>query len=87
MKARFYKVESLRSIAQRYDLSIYQLVVVVTLMHPAIDVAVCGFKTSGQVAEAIGAVGKSISREDFFAVRKAVGPTGPKIVDAKGVQK
>jgi len=78
------KVQSLRPIADRYGLTIYQLVVVVTLMHPAIHVAVCGIKTPEQIAEAAGAVGKTISREDYFAVRKLVGPSGPKLADAKG---
>ena len=81
------KVQNLRPIADRYELTIYQLVVVTTLMHPAIHVAVCGIKTSEQIAEAIGAVGRTISREDFFTVRMLVGPTGPKIADAKGEQK
>ena len=35
-------------------------------------------------AEAAGAVGKMISRADYFAVRKLVGPAGPKLADARG---
>jgi aryl-alcohol dehydrogenase-like predicted oxidoreductase len=81
------RVQSLGPVAARYDLSIYQLVLATTLMHPGIDVAVCGFKNSHQLREAAGAMGKQISREDFFAVRNAVGPRGPKLVDATGVQK
>ena len=73
-KALCDKVQGLGPIADRYDLTIYQLAVVVTLMHPAIHVAVCGIKTPQQIAEAAGAVGKTISREDYFAVRKLVGP-------------
>jgi len=81
------RVQSLRPIADRYGLTIYQLVVAATLMHPGIHVAVCGIKTPEQIAEAAGAVGKTISREDYFAVRKIVGPASPKIVDATGEQK
>ncbi len=80
-------VQSLRTIAQRYELTICQLVIVATLMHPAIHVAICGTKTPDQIVEAIGAVGKTISREDYFAVRKLVGPQNAKIIDAKGQRK
>ena len=73
--------------ADRYGLTIYQLVLAATLMHPAIDVAICGIKTSDQIAEAAGAVGKMLSREDYFEVRKVVGPEGTKVLDAKGVRK
>jgi aryl-alcohol dehydrogenase-like predicted oxidoreductase len=82
------KVASVRPIARRYGLSICQLVLAATLMHPAIHVAVCGIKTPEQIAEAAGAVGATLSREDYFAVRKAVlGSPPPKLLDAKGDQK
>ncbi|MBC8876616.1 MAG: aldo/keto reductase [Planctomycetes bacterium] len=81
------KVQSLRPIADRYELTICQLAIVATLMHPAIHVAICGIKTPEQIAEAAGAVGRTISREDYFAVRNLVGPAGPKLADAKGEQK
>ncbi len=81
------KVQGLRAIGDRYGLSICQLAIVVTLMHPAIHVAVCGVKTPEQIAEAAGAMGKTISREDYFAVRNLVGPSGRKIADAQGEQK
>ncbi len=81
------KVRSLQPIADRNGLTIYQLVVAVTLMHPAIHVAVCGIKTPDQITEAVGAVGKIISRDDYFTVRKLVGPEGWKLADAKGDQK
>jgi len=81
------KVQSLRPIAERHGLTVYQLVLVVTLMHPAIHVAVCGIKTSDQIAEAAGAAGKTVSREDYFTVRTLVGPEPTKPADAKGVRK
>lgn len=81
------KVQSLKPIADRNGLTIYQLVLAATLMHPAIHVAVCGIKTPAQITEAAGALGKTLSRAEFFAVRKAVGPGSPKIADATGNRK
>jgi len=81
-------VRSLQPLAERYGLTIYQLVLAATLMHPAIHVAICGIKTPGQIAEAAGAMGTTIEREDYFAVRKALSyGQGGKILDAKGVRK
>jgi len=37
-------VQSLGPLAKKYDLSIYQLVLAATLMHPGIDVAIAGIK-------------------------------------------
>lgn len=81
------KVRSLEPIAQRSELTIYQLVLSATLMHPAIHVAICGIKTPDQIAEAVGAGEKRLSREDYFAVRNTVGPGSPKIADASGSRK
>ena len=80
-------VKSLQPTADKYGLSIYQLVLAVTLAHPAINVAICGIKTPEQIVEAAGAAGKTIERSDVFAVRAAVGPSATKVVDAKGVRK
>ena len=81
-------MQGLRPLAQRYGLTIYQLVLAVTPMHPGIDVAVCGIKTPGQIDEAVGAVGKTIDREDCFAVRGAVAGHPPaKVADASGTRK
>lgn len=81
-------VQELRSMADGYKLSIYQLVLATTLMHPAVDVAICGIKTPAQITEAAGAIGKTISREDYFAVRTALAiGQGVKVVDAKGARK
>lgn len=81
-------VQALRPMAEKYDLSIYQLVLAATLMHPSIHVAVCGIKTPAQIEEAAGAMGKTIDREDYFAIRKTLDLTGgAKVVDAKGTKK
>jgi predicted oxidoreductase len=57
-------------------------------MHPAIHVAVVGIKNPGQIKEALGARGQTISREDYFTVRKALAIDGlTKLRDAKGERK
>jgi hypothetical protein len=81
-------VGSLAPMASGYDLTVYQLVLAATLMHPAIQVAVCGIKTPEQIREAVGATGKTIGREDYFTVRKTLAvDTVVKLPDAKGTQK
>ena len=80
-------VESLGPLAEKYGLTIYQLILSATLMHPSIDVAVCGIKRKDQIEEAVGAVGNELSREDCWTVRKAVGPGATKISDTKGSRK
>jgi aryl-alcohol dehydrogenase-like predicted oxidoreductase len=81
-------VKSLEPLAKKYNMTIYQLVLTATLMHPGIDVAVVGIKNPSQIAEAIGALGKTISREDYFAVRKTLAIDGiSKIKDAGGERK
>lgn len=87
-KALCDAVASLRLMAEGYGLTVYQLILAATLMHPAVHVAICGIKTPEQIEEAAGAMGKGISREDYFAVRKTLAlGQGAKIVDAKGVRK
>ena len=81
-------VRSLVPLAEKVGLTIYQLVLAATLMHPSISVAVVGIKTTGQILEAAGAAGRSLGREDYFAIRKALAVEGlPKIQDAKGERK
>lgn len=81
-------VQSLGPLAKKYNLSIYQLVLAATLMHPGIDVAIVGINNSSQITEATGAMGKTISREDYFAVRKTLTIDGiSKIQDADGEKK
>ena len=81
-------VQGLRPMADRYGLTLYQLVVAATLMHPSIQVAVVGIKTPAQIAEAVGALGKTIDRRDYFALRAALALGGAvKIRDATGKAK
>jgi len=81
-------VQSLRPMAGGYGLTVYQLILAATLMHPAIHVAICGIKTPAQIEEAADAMGKALSRPDYFAIRKALAcGQGAKILDAKGARK
>ena len=79
-------VQNLRPMAERYDVSVYQLVLAATLMHPGIHVAICGIKNPGQIREAAQAPGLALSREDYFAIRKTLTPPA-KIADASGSRK
>jgi len=78
-------VRSLGPMARKYGMSIYQLVLAATLMHPAIQVAIAGIKTREQIIEAAGVMGKTLSREDYFAIRKTLTVDGgTRIKDATG---
>jgi aryl-alcohol dehydrogenase-like predicted oxidoreductase len=70
------QVQSLAPLARRYELSTYQLILTATLMHPGIHVAVVGIKNPPQITEALGAMGKTISRHDYFTIRKALAMDG-----------
>ena len=65
-------VRGLQPIADTYGLSIVQLVLVCTLAHPAIHCPIVGIKNPAQIEEAAGAMGKTIGREDYHAVRSAL---------------
>ncbi|MHB9107407.1 MAG: aldo/keto reductase [Armatimonadota bacterium] len=81
-------VQSLQPMADKYGLTLYQLILTATLMHPAIQVAVVGIKTPDQIKEAAGALGHTLDRADYFAVRNAVNVAGQKrIRDATGTVK
>jgi aryl-alcohol dehydrogenase-like predicted oxidoreductase len=81
-------VQNLGPLAEKYQLTIHQLILAATLMHPSIDVAIVGIKNQSQITEAVGAMGKIISREDYFALRKTLAIDGiKKIQDASGERK
>ena len=81
-------VRLLDPIAERNNMTIYQLVLAATLLHPAIHVAVVGIKTCKQIEEAVGIFGKVISREDYFEIRRLLSiDTKNRIKDASGVKK
>lgn len=81
-------VQGLAPLAKKYQLTTYQLILAATLMHPGIQVAVVGIKNPPQIEEAVGAMGKTISRPDYFTIRKALAVGGiSKIRDASGERK
>jgi len=83
-----HAVRELKPLAEQYDMSIYQLVLSATLMHPAIQVALVGVKKAEQIQEAAAVLGKMLSREHYFAVRRILSIEGlPKVQDARGDKK
>lgn len=74
--ARFQKicaaVQSLKPLAEAYGLTLYQLILAATLMHPGIQAAIVGIKTPSQITEATGAMDKTVERKDYFALRTAL---------------
>ena len=69
-------------------MSIYQLVLSATLMHPAIQVGLVGIKNAEQIEEAARVMGKTLSRVDYFSVRRILSIEGlPKIKDARDEKK
>jgi len=69
-------VQGLKPMAEKYGLSLYQFILAVTLMQPAVHAAVAGIKTPDQIVEAAGVMGKKIERIDYFAVRSALALAG-----------
>ena len=63
------RVTQAGAIAATYGLTVVQLVIAATLMHPSIHCAIVGIKRKEQIVEAAGAMGKKISREDWNKVR------------------
>lgn len=63
------RMAQVSEIANGYRLSTVQLVLAVTLMHPGITCAIAGIKNPQQIADAAGAMGKTVSREDAYKVR------------------
>lgn len=63
------QVEELRPVADAYRMTTVQLVLAVTLMHPAVDCAIVGTKRAADIEEAAGAAGKRVSSEDYHKVR------------------
>jgi len=63
------KVGHLRRIAETNDLTIPQLILAATRMHPAVHCTIVGVKTSEQIEEAAGAMNNVLSVEDYYTVR------------------
>jgi len=67
------RVRALEPVADKYDMSITQLVLTVTLQTPLIDCAVVGIKKPEHIEEAAAVMGRTVSREDFYKVRETLG--------------
>ena len=67
------RVANLAPIAEKYGVTITQLALIATLMHPGIHVAIVGIKKASQIEEAAGAMGKTLTREDYWQVRSILG--------------
>ena len=81
-------VAGLAPLADRYGMTIYQLVLAATLSHPAIHTAVVGIKNGAQIREAAGVLGRQIERQDYFKIRQVLSISTPaKIKDAGGTVK
>lgn len=82
-------VRKLSPLAEKYAMSIYQLVLAATLMHPAIHAAVVGVKTPPQIAEAAAVMGKKIERVDYFSIRSTIASVNApqRVMDAAGTRK
>ena len=63
-------VRSLKPVAEKYGLTIVQLALAAALMHPAVHCTIVGIKKPEHIQEAVGALGKRISIEDYHTVRE-----------------
>lgn len=66
------KVRSLEPLAKKYGLTIPQLVLAATLMHPGIHCVITGVKRPEQIAETAAAIGHRIGWEDYEDIREAL---------------
>ncbi|MCI0512644.1 aldo/keto reductase [candidate division KSB1 bacterium] len=64
------QVQQLAPLAEKYHVSIYQLVLAATLCHPTVHTAIVGIKTAAQIQEAVAAAETPVSRSDYFAIRR-----------------
>jgi len=71
-KALAGKIRSLAPLARKYGMSVVQLTLATALAHPAVHCAIVGIKNPAQIEEAAGAMGKTVEREDYFAIRNAL---------------
>lgn len=63
------RVAKVTELARQLGMSTVQLVLAATLMHPGIHCAIVGIKSTSQILDAAGAMTKTLSREQWYAVR------------------
>ena len=66
------KVRSLQPIATKYAMTIPQLILAATLIHPGIHCVITGSKRPEQIEETAGAMGRRIELEDCEDIRNAL---------------
>lgn len=67
------RVRNLQPIADKYGLTIAQLIYAAILCNPAIHSVIVGVSKTGHIEEAAGAMGIEISREDYYVLRGVLG--------------
>jgi aryl-alcohol dehydrogenase-like predicted oxidoreductase len=67
------RVRELREMAKELDVSITQLVLRTTVMHPAVTSAIVGIKRPEQIEDAAGIQDLSLSRAQYYRVRDLLG--------------
>jgi aryl-alcohol dehydrogenase-like predicted oxidoreductase len=67
------RVRRLQPIADKYGLTIAQLVYAAILRNPAIHSVIVGVSKTEHIKEAAGAMGIEISREDYYVLRRVLG--------------
>jgi aryl-alcohol dehydrogenase-like predicted oxidoreductase len=66
------QVQSLAPFAEKYEMTMPQLILAAVLMHPAIDCALTGSKHPDQIEESAAAMGRRIELEDYEDIRDAL---------------
>ncbi len=66
------KVRKLEPMAKELGVTITQLSIMATVAHPAVTCAIVGIKRPEQIEEAAGAIGKGLSRQEYYRVRDAL---------------
>ncbi len=72
-KELIVRVEKLRPMAEQKGCTLTQLSLAATIAHPSIHCAIVGIKNADQIREAAGAMDVELTREEYHAVRQALG--------------
>jgi len=63
------RVQQCKPIADKYGLTLIQLFVAVSLMHPGVTCVIIGVKKPEHIREAAAGMGKTVSAQDYHEVR------------------
>lgn len=67
------RVRELAPIAEKYGITIIQLVLAAVLANPMIHSTIVGIKRPAYIEEAAGAMGVKLERKDYYILRRALG--------------